>query len=202
MTTATPPPAAAETIEVPQAAARASFILAQRARALARPIHTEEAEASLVPLLLFELGGVAHAVEARFVREVLRRPPLSGVPMAPPALIGVANVRGEIVVVADVSLILGLGRPEVPGPVIVLEGAGPSLGLLVDAVHDFVEVPSGSIAPRPQHDRRTDSSGESLLLGVTPEASVLSGTALLSDPRFSTTTTTTSPITTEPRSGR
>lgn len=170
---------------------RARAVLAERALALARPAEAEPA-GQLVPLVVFSIGGVAHAVEAGFVREVLRRPPLSTVPLAPAALVGVAGVRGEILAVADISALIGVGAPKVPGPVIVLEGPGPSLGLLVDEVHDFVEVPADSIAPRPQHDKLADSSPDSLLLGVIPTATVLSGIALLTDPRLSTTTETRS----------
>lgn len=185
-----------------KAKAHARNVLEDRARALARPVRVEPARGSLVALVLFEIGGVAHALEARFVREVLRRPALSPVPLGPAALIGVANVRGEILAVADVSAVLGLSAPNVPGPVIVLEGPGPSLGLLVDGVEDFVEVPTESIAARPHQDKPTESSPDSMLLGVIPSAMVLSGAALLTEPRFSTTTTTTSPLNTEPRRGR
>lgn len=203
----TPIEAAAGTTGVTEvtekAEAHARSVLADRARALARPVQVEPATGSLVALVLFGIGGVAHALEARFVREVLRRPALSSVPLAPAALIGVANVRGEILAVADVSAVLGLTAPEIPGPVIVLEGPGPALGLLVDEVDDFVEVPADAIAARPHHDKPADGLNDSLLLGVIPSATVLSGTALLTDPRFSTTTTTTtSPISTDPRSGR
>ncbi|HUR18302.1 MAG TPA: chemotaxis protein CheW [Acidimicrobiales bacterium] len=172
---------------------RARAVLAQRARVLARPTR-HDTSGQLLPLVLFGIGGVAHAVEARFVREVLRRPALSMVPSAPAALVGVASVRGEILVVADISALLGLRAPSMPGPVIVLDGPGPSLGLLVEAVHDFTEVPVDSIVPLPHGGTPTGPAPESLLLGATDEATVLSGTAMLTDPRFSTTT--------EPRSGR
>lgn len=197
----TPTEAGAGTTGVTEEArTHARTVLADRARALARPVQVEPARGSLVALVLFGIGGVPHALEARFVREVLRRPALSSVPLAPAALIGVANVRGEILAVADISSVLGLTAPEVPGPVIVLEGPGPPLGLLVDEVADFVEVPADSIAARPHQDKPADAPNDSLLLGVILSATVLSGTALLTDPRFSTTTT--SPINTEPRSGR
>lgn len=203
MSVMTPTDAAAGTTGVTEvtevteeAKAHARSVLADRARALARPAQVEPARGSLVALVLFGIGGVPHALEARFVREVLRRPALSSVPLAPAALIGVANVRGEILAVADISAVLGLTAPEVPGPVIVLEGPGPALGLLVDEVEDFVEVPADSIAARPHQDKLRQSTPDSLLLGVVPSATVLSGTAVLTDPRFSTTTTittTTSP---------
>ena len=171
---------------------RVRIVLAQRARALARPARLEQT-GSVVALVLFSIGGRQHAVEAGYVREVLRRPMLSMVPSAPAALVGVAHVRGEILAVADISSLLGVAASPVPGPVVVIEGPGPPLGLLVEEVHDFVDVPADSIAPVPGNGRPAGPSSESVLLGVIPRATVLSAPALLNDPRLSTT---------KPRSGR
>lgn len=171
-------------------ATRAATVLAARARALARPA-TAEHDGDLVALVLFSIGGVRHALEAVFVREVLREPPLSKLPESRTALVGVTNVRGEILAVADISGLLGVAPPPAASPVIVIEGPGPPLGLVADEVHDFVHVPAGSVAPL-----RADGGGGaavSLVLGVAAEATVLSAAALLGDPRLSTTT--------EPRSG-
>lgn len=166
---------------------RTRAVLVERARALARP-PAAEPTGRRVALVSFALGGVAHALEARFVREVLRRPPISVVPAAPATLIGVASLRGEILAVADVSALLGLAAPNAPGPVIVLEGPGPPLGLLVEEVQDFTVVAADSIASLPHQDGASGPQAESLILGVTVEATVLSATALLCDPRLSATT--------------
>lgn len=166
---------------------RTQAILAERARALARPQEAEET-GRLVPLVVFGLGGQPHAVEACYVREVLRRPVLSGIPSAPPALVGVANVRGEILVVADISTLVAVPTPAADGPILVLDGPGPSLGVLVDGVHDFVEVPADSVAPVPNNPS-DGPPATSLLLGFTPAAAVLSAVAVLDDPRLSTTDT-------------
>lgn len=170
---------------------RARRILVERARSLARPARVEK-RGALVSLVLFTIGGVEHAFEADFVREVLRRPVLSMVPFAPAPLLGVANVRGEILTVADISGLLELAPPPIPGPVIVLTGPAPSLGVLVEAVHDFVDVAAESILAIPG-DAETTGARSDLVMGVIPEAAVLSAATVLNDPRLSTT---------EPRSGR
>ena len=164
-------------------------LLVERARALARPARAEQA-GDLVALVVFTIGGVRHAVEARFVREVLRRPDISAVPSAPVAVVGVTNVRGEILTVADISTLLGVAAPPAGGPVIVLDGPPAPLGVLVDAVHDFVGVPAESIAPLPGNG---GPPGTTLVLGASPDAAVLSAAAALSDPRLSTTESRSGP---------
>lgn len=164
-------------------------ILGERARALARPAQVVQA-GDLVALVVFTIGGVRHAVEARFVREVLRRPDVSAVPSAPAAVVGVTNVRGEILAVADITTLLGVATPPMGGPVIVLDGPPAPLGVVVDEVHDFVDVPAESIAALPGDG---GPPGTALVLGALPDAAVLSATALLSDPRLSTTESRSGP---------
>jgi len=86
-------------------------ILDERARALARPARVEQS-GDLVAVVAFAIGGVRHAFEARFVREVLVAPDVSTVPSAPPAVVGVTNVRGEILTIADISALLGVAAQE------------------------------------------------------------------------------------------
>ncbi|MGH9179428.1 MAG: chemotaxis protein CheW [Acidimicrobiales bacterium] len=159
-------------------------ILDERARALARPARSEQI-GELVAVVAFVIGGVRHAFEARFVREVLLGPDVSTVPSAPPAVIGVTNVRGEILAVADISALLGVAAPPARGPVVVLDGPAPSLGVLVDQVHDFVNLPAESISPLPGNGGPGERAGASLVLGASSDAVILSADAVLRDPRLS-----------------
>lgn len=167
-------------------------VLDERARALARPARVEHG-GGRVALVVFTIGGVRHAVEARFVREVLRGPGVSAVPSAPSAVLGVTNVRGEILTVADISSLLGVAAPAAGGPVVVLDGPAPPLGVLVDEVHDFVSLPAESIVPLPGNGGPGEHSVAGVVLGAIPDAAVLCAAAVLRDPRLSTT---------EPWSGR
>jgi chemotaxis signal transduction protein len=57
------------------------------------PMHT--------PYLTFRLQGAWYAVEALWVREILRLPALTPVSEAPHYIIGVVNYRGHILPVMD-----------------------------------------------------------------------------------------------------
>jgi purine-binding chemotaxis protein CheW len=90
--------------------------------------------ASQGSVLTFRVGERRLALEAGEVAEVVRRPLITRVPQAPPALSGVANVRGEVIPVVSVAGLLGeaAAAPAVDR-LIVLDRA-ERLGLAVDEV--------------------------------------------------------------------
>jgi purine-binding chemotaxis protein CheW len=103
--------------------------------------------------LTFLLGQEEYAVAIERVREVLKSPPITEVPRAPPHVLGVVTVRGEVVAVVDPRRRLGLPEPARRGGlarlIIVDAGDGPC-ALLVDCVANVVRLRPGSIEPRPQ----------------------------------------------------
>ena len=90
----------------------------------------------------FVVGSVRYAVSIAHVKEVMRPLPISAVPRAPSAVIGVADYRGEIAVVLDLRqhFDVPLLPADAPGldPAksrwIVLRLAALSLALVVDDV--------------------------------------------------------------------
>ena len=61
-------------------------------------------------LLLFRIGNDAYAIDAGQVSEVLPVVDLKGVPHAPAGIVGLFDLRGEVVPVIDLSLLV-TGRP-------------------------------------------------------------------------------------------
>jgi CheW-like domain len=67
-----------------------------------------------------------YAIELASVREVLRRPAITPLPGAPPTVLGVLNVRGEVVPALDTAALVGLGALDaVPYVAVVDTTAGP-----------------------------------------------------------------------------
>lgn len=99
----------------------------------------------------FLLGAEEHAVAIGRVREILKPTAITEVPRAPPHVLGVITLRGEVVAVVDPRQRLALPRAE-PGPrsrIVVCEGPDGQVGLLVDAVSQVVRLPPAGIEPRP-----------------------------------------------------
>lgn len=83
-------------------------------------IDREESSAGSLPVLvrpsppsrfcLFMLGAESFAVELNRVREIFTLESITPVPDMPPVLVGVANVHGMIVPLADLRPVLGVSR--------------------------------------------------------------------------------------------
>ncbi len=105
--------------------------------------------------LTFSLSGERFALESLLVSEVLDVPHVTWVPLAPPHLRGIINLRGNASTVVDLCRKLELGDdgPDKATCLIIVErdfdGDIVSLAALADAVHEVVEIPDSDIAPPP-----------------------------------------------------
>ena len=90
--------------------------------------------------LTFLLNDRLYALAAEDVAEVIRTPRAARMPLAPSALIGIANLRGGVLPLVSLRSLLGLKATEEEGPrSIVLGGATPA-ALAVDVVETLVTV--------------------------------------------------------------
>jgi purine-binding chemotaxis protein CheW len=87
-----------------------------------------------VEALLLPVGDELYAIETAAVREVVAAPDLAVLPTAPPSVLGVFNLRGEIVPVFDLAALLGLGSVrDTPFVAVVDTSLGPA-GLALSRV--------------------------------------------------------------------
>jgi purine-binding chemotaxis protein CheW len=116
---------------------------------------------------IITLGGQPFAVDVREAREVVILEPLTAVPGAPPPLIGVANLRGSVLGVAEARPLLGVpARPVATGsPALVIAAGELVAAIPVDRVVglDWFDVPQ----PLDANDRRP---GAAFAAGLVPHA--------------------------------
>lgn len=91
-------------------------------------------------------------IQATTVQEVLRYQKLTRVPLAPPAVSGLMNLRGQIVTTLDLRRLLDLPlRPKDATPMnVVVRVRDSALSLQVDEVGDVVEVQEETFEVPPQ----------------------------------------------------
>lgn len=108
----------------------------------------EGGEGPGIQLLLFALGGESYAFPLERVREVVKPGPITPVPSIPEHILGVMNLRGEILPVLDPKRLLGVGvgTPTPQGRIIVVKAPGMTVGFLADGVEDAIQV-KGSMEP-------------------------------------------------------
>jgi purine-binding chemotaxis protein CheW len=100
----------------------------------------------------FLLDGNLFGVPVPQVQEVIRFQPMTRVPLAPGAVEGLINLRGQIVVAIDLRRRLGLGkRPdqELPMNVVVRTSDGV-VSLLADEIGEVIEVEASTFEAPPE----------------------------------------------------
>jgi chemotaxis signal transduction protein len=97
--------------------------------------------------LLFPVGSSWYALDVAVAREVVARPPMARVPTAPESVLGLFNLRGEIVPLFDTGALLGIDHLPDPAWAVVLR---TSLGLAALGASGLPEAedldePAGSV---------------------------------------------------------
>ncbi len=109
------------------------------------------ARAASGQLATFRLDGDLYGVEVEHVQEVLKSQGLTRVPLAPPAVAGLINLRGQVV--TAIELRERLGRPPRPAGhdavVIVVRLHGEAVSLLVDSIADVVDIDAADFEAPP-----------------------------------------------------
>jgi purine-binding chemotaxis protein CheW len=162
----------------------ARAILDERARRLARPAEEPGAAETLLDLLGFTMAGESYAIETSFVREVLRLSHFTALPGVPDFVVGVTNLRGEILPVFDLRVFFGLPPKGLSdrSRVIVCGDATNGLGILADAVAEVMQL---SVAEFLDEPAILGSRAGDCIKGVTRSSLiVLDGAALLKDRRL------------------
>ena len=90
----------------------------------------------------FEVADQLFGVEVHTVQEVLSYNEYTPVPLAPPAVGGLFNLRGQVIAAVDLRVQLGLARQAMQGPVmnVILRGDGEPVSLLVDRVGEVEDL--------------------------------------------------------------
>ncbi len=157
-------------------------ILRERARSLAG--QDQIASAKLGELTLqFTLGNARYSLPASAAREVLRFESIAPLPAVPPAIVGLVNVRGRLLVCVDIRPLLGL-PPAAPNPtmrLLIVSAGSLEAALLVDDVIS-VQPETSNLQPTPA---TVAGHGAGWVRGVDEQLSLhLDPAGLLNDPRL------------------
>jgi len=98
-------------------------ILRRRARALAAPL-VDEGPVEVAEFVTFDLGVQRFSIETDLVGEVVSLDGLAALPGTPSFILGLLNVRGQIVAAVDLSPVLGVGQARADWPQVVIVRSG------------------------------------------------------------------------------
>ncbi len=111
-------------------------ILKERAKSLAREPEPEKTTEAYIEILEFLLVYETYAIETIHLKEVYPLKELSPLPCTPPFVLGIINVRGQILSVIDIKKIFTLPEKGLTdlNKVIILHSDSMELGILADKI--------------------------------------------------------------------
>jgi purine-binding chemotaxis protein CheW len=105
--------------------------------------------AARLKLVTVRVGEQRIGIPIDKVRDVFMAPVIAAVPLAPPHVAGLVNLRGKIVTVLSLRAVMGYRpRPEAQ-TVIGLDWQAEAFGLLVDRVGEVIDVPADELERNP-----------------------------------------------------
>ena len=114
----------------------------------------------------FQLESETYGINVMQVQEILRYSEIAAVPGAPDYVLGIINLRGNVVTVIDTRLRFGLMPAEITdnSRIVIIEADKQVIGILVDSVAEVVYLKKSEMEPAP-HVGTEDSS--QFIQGVT-----------------------------------
>ncbi|MBR9856120.1 MAG: chemotaxis protein CheW [Oceanisphaera sp.] len=109
------------------------------------------AEGEVLQWVTFRLDNETYGINVMQVQEVLRYSDIAPVPGAPNYVLGIVNLRGNVVTVLDTRLRFGLPSAELTdnSRIVIIEAEKQVIGILVDSVAEVVYLKSSEIETAP-----------------------------------------------------
>lgn len=114
-------------------------------------VQTTTSDDPVLQWVTFRLAGETYGVNVMQVQEVLRHSEIAPVPGAPPYVLGIINLRGNVVTVIDSRHRFGLEPEEVTENtrIVIIEADSHVIGILVDSVAEVVYLRQSEIETAP-----------------------------------------------------
>ena len=121
--------------------------LRERARALAREPEGIEEDESHLEVVVFMLAHERYALELTHIREVYPLKELTPLPGTPDFVLGIINVRGQILSIIDIKRFFELPEKGLTNlnQVIILESEEMEFGILADEILGTKSIPASAI---------------------------------------------------------
>lgn len=112
---------------------------------------SQVAEDPILQYVTFRLDEETYGINVMQIQEVLRYTEIAPVPGAPDYVLGIINLRGNVVTVIDTRRRFGLSDADITDHtrIVVLEIEGQVVGVLVDSVAEVVYLRQSEIETAP-----------------------------------------------------
>ena len=114
------------------------------------PLNIEESS-TVERCLTFESGDLVLYISTKHVIEIINNHTITTLPLMPPYIKGVINLRGQILPVVDIEHRMGKENSDSAEKtcIIVLEIDSVALGIIVDSVRQVIDIDLKNVRPIP-----------------------------------------------------
>ena len=111
--------------------------------------------------LTFESGGMVMYMSTSYVIEIINDHSITALPIVPPYVKGIINLRGSILPVIDIRLLMDKEAEEYTSKtcIIVLNIDSVSIGIIVDRVRQVIDIDLSEVQPIPLRNRQKLCNG-------------------------------------------
>lgn len=101
--------------------------------------------------LTFKSGDLILYISTRHVIEIINNYSITNLPLVPPYIKGIINLRGQVLPVVDIQMRMGKCETECGTEtcIIVLDIDSVSLGIIVDSVRQVIDIDLKNVQPIP-----------------------------------------------------
>jgi purine-binding chemotaxis protein CheW len=112
---------------------------------------TTTSDDPILQWVTFQLAGESYGINVMQVQEVLRYSEVAAVPGAPAYVLGIINLRGNVVTVIDTRHRFGLEPGELTDNtrIVIIESENHVIGILVDSVAEVVYLRESEVETAP-----------------------------------------------------
>lgn len=120
---------------------------------------SEDQDDPMLQWVTFQLEDEIYGVNVMQVQEVLRITEIAPVPGAPSYVLGIINLRGNVVTVLDTRARFGLPPQDVSDAsrILIIESTGQVVGILVDRISEVVYLKESEIEATPNVGNKESS---------------------------------------------
>ncbi len=114
-------------------------------------INESEIQSSVERCLTFESGGLVMFLSTNFVIEIINDHSNTPLPLVPPYIKGIINLRGQMLPIVDIRARMGKPQAEYTSKtcIVVLEVDSVPFGIIVDSVRQVMDIDLQDVRPIP-----------------------------------------------------
>ena len=114
-------------------------------------INESEIQSSVERCLTFESVGLVMFLSTNFVIEIINDHSITPLPLVPPYIKGIINLRGQMLPIVDIRARMGKPQAEYTSKtcIVVLEVDSVPFGIIVDSVRQVMDIDLQDVRPIP-----------------------------------------------------